>query len=553
MTDVLLINPPIEDFYQTEIRQFPLGLRYIQSTLEKAGFSVFLLDAMADSRRKTIPIPAEMCYLHEFYPIGDISPFKIFSHYYHFGMTYEKMAQKISQLNPRIIGISANFTPYFDAALEAARICKKQFPSVPVIMGGHHVTAVPESALESGVVDFVVLGEGEMRMTSLVKALLENNVEKIHQIDGIAFLENGKMKIQPPENFIENLDDFVPPPLKTDLATILTSRGCPKKCNFCSIHKVMGRRFRYRAIESIIAEMRDYISLGVRKFDFEDDHLVLNRERAKTLFQKIIENFSDEKLQLSAMNGILADSLDEELISLIKKAEFEWLNIPLVSGSDEVQRKIGRRQNRGHFVQVIKWARKYDLRIVAYLILGLPEDTLEQMIDDIIFLAQMPVLIGPSVFYPPPGAETFDNCVKQNYISGKDFSLYRSTAYSVETENFSRKDLVTLFRLVRLINYWKGEIDQKPGDYFFTDNSLVFQSENDFIFESDEKLSPRQIAEIVTANLIAKQIFLGVKKTNAKKKKFAYQFFPYAVSPGVINSFLAKIKSIKISGMTGTF
>ena len=337
--------------------------------------------------------------------------------------------------------------------------------------------------------------------------------------------------------------------MKTEMATILTSRGCPKKCNFCSIHKVMGRKFRYRSVESIITEMRGYISLGVRKFDFEDDHLALNRDRAKTLFRKIIENFSGEKLQISAMNGILADSLDEELISLMKKAGFEWLNIPLVSGSDEVQCKIGRRQNREHFVQVIKWARKYDLKIVAYLILGLPEDTLEQMLDDIIFLSQVPVLIGPSVFYPPPGAETFENCVRQNYISGKDFSLYRSTGYSVETENFERKDLVTLFRLVRLVNFWKGEIDQSPANNFSLDDSLVFQSENDLIFESDEKLSPLQIAEIVTANLMAKKVFFGVKKVSARKNKFGYQFFPYAVSANVLGSFLRKIKSIKISGV----
>ncbi|NOY60952.1 MAG: radical SAM protein [Calditrichaeota bacterium] len=267
------------------------------------------------------------------------------------------------------------------------------------------------------------------------------------------------------------------------------------------------------------------------------------------MFRKIIENFSDKKLQLSAMNGILADSLDEELISLMKKAGFDWLNIPLVSGSDEVQRKIGRRQNREHFVQVIKWARKYDLKIVAYLILGLPEDTLDQILDDIIFLAQMPVLIGPSVFYPPPEAETFENCVRQNYISGKDFSLYRSTAYSVETENFTRKDLVTLFRLVRLINYWKGAIDQNPAKDFAPKSELIFKTENDFMLESTEKLSPLQIAEIITANLIERKIFLGVRKLKFRTEKFAYQFFLYVISDDVLGSFMRKIKGIEISGV----
>ena len=115
---ILLINPPIEDFYQTEIRQEPLGLEYIAALLKKNGFIVYILNALAKKSTKNIPLPKQLFYLKIFYPSDDLSPFKLFTQYQHFGMSLEEIRAELKFINPDFIGISVNFTPYFSMPKE---------------------------------------------------------------------------------------------------------------------------------------------------------------------------------------------------------------------------------------------------------------------------------------------------------------------------------------------------------------------------------------------------------------------------------------------------
>ena len=85
---VLLLQPPVQDFYETRIRQEPLGLSYLAAVLTQAGYQVSLLDSMASNQKRTVKFPDKLCYLNEFYPTTDLSPFKIFSNYYHSQIFY---------------------------------------------------------------------------------------------------------------------------------------------------------------------------------------------------------------------------------------------------------------------------------------------------------------------------------------------------------------------------------------------------------------------------------------------------------------------------------
>jgi len=330
---------------------------------------------------------------------------------------------------------------------------------------------------------------------------------------------------------------------------ILTSRGCPNNCNFCSVNKVMGKKVRFRSIESVIEEINSGIQNGVRKFDFEDDNLTINRNRAKTLFREIINRFNKYNLQLSAMNGIMADSLDEQLVRLIKSAGFEWLNIPLVSGSVVVQHKINRSQSQKNFLNVVHWAQQYKFKVVAYIILGLPEDDTDQMLNDIIFLAGLPVLIGPSIFYPPPASETFNNCINNNYINGKDFSLYRSTAIPVETEKFSRKDIITLFRIVRFINYAKNIIGHKTIKFEIFSDLINREKLNHQSLVFNSKLSPAQIGVLLIDQLLRHKKMRGLYLKNQYTDKFEYEWINYETTQGLVENFLETVKEKEISGI----
>jgi anaerobic magnesium-protoporphyrin IX monomethyl ester cyclase len=548
---IILINPPIQDFFQTEIRQQPLGLEYIQAVLDREGYQTYLLDCLGNNKKRTIPIPKLFNYLKQYYPTNDLSPFKLFTHYRHFGMSFEQIGQHVKDFQPDLIGISLNFTPYVEMAVETARLCKSIFPLVPIVAGGHHATAVPADLIKTEYFDYVILGEGEERILQLIDALAKNDVELLKSIDGIAYRDRGQIVINPIQSHIQNLDQLPILEIKNDIGMLITSRGCPKNCNFCSISKVMGKKVRIRSIESVMKEIEIGIKNGVRQFDFEDDHLTINKGRAKNLFSEIASRFSSFNLTFSAMNGMLADTLDEELVKIMKSAGFEWLNIPLVSGSSAIQQQIERNQSYQHFSKVVSWAQKYGLKIIAYLIIGLPEDNLDQAIDDIIFLADLPVLIGPSIFYPPPGSATFENCIQIGYISGIDYSLYRSSALFVETENFSRRDLITLFRLVRMINFIKHLIDedmmiiQKLSEYL-SQNTILLNSELTF----ERRLQPDEIGILLLNQLFREFKLRGLFLKNRAKNNYEYEWLDYKISEELIMRLLRTIHGKEITGVS---
>jgi len=545
---ILLINPPIEDFYQTQIRQEPLGLGYLAAVLQSAGFQVTLLDALAESTRQTILLPAALKYLALYYPPADLSPFKLFTHYFHFGKSWQQLEQEISGMQPDLIGISANFTPYFDMAVQIARICKKRFPQIPVVAGGHHVTARPDSALRTGYFDYVVLGEGEETFRALVNAILFE-AEAICRLPGIAFWQGNSIQIHPSAGQIANLDSLPYPTAPPDLSTkmLLTSRGCPLNCNFCTIRKVMGRKIRRRGIESVLDEIAFWQRQGIREFDFEDDNFLFDPEHARQLLTAILARFGERKLRFSAMNGLSATKLDETLLELLARVGFEWLNLPLVSGSVKIQQQIQRNQSRDHFLAIVRQAEKYGLKIVAYLILGLPDDAPENMMHDILTLAQERVFIGPSVFYPPPGSPVFDECVARDYIQPDDFVRFRTTAFSVETENFTRTDLVTLFRLVRLINYLKNLVDARAFESFDLIDWLQEQPVPELL--TAVRLEKNQIGLILLREFFLNHRLAGLKLAGRRGNQFKYEMIEYTQSHVLVNQVRQQLVGLKIKGV----
>src|SRR5512136_3061567 len=145
---VLLIQPPVRDFYQTSIRTQPIGLAYLAASLKSQGYEVGILDCQT-SEKRSVPIPSELSYLKDFYPFNDRSPFKLYSGYYHFGMDWAEIRKKIEDSRADVFGISSSFTPYHGEALEIAQIIKEWDRRKIVVMGGAHVSCDPEGVLWS--------------------------------------------------------------------------------------------------------------------------------------------------------------------------------------------------------------------------------------------------------------------------------------------------------------------------------------------------------------------------------------------------------------------
>src|SRR5499425_1523019 len=132
---VLLIQPPVQDFYDTDVRLQPIGLCYLKAAVNKdlPQVEVIIKDFHAGCGRKTVKIPQELKYLTDYYPVADKSPFSTFHQYYHFGRSFDEIETEIAEIQPDVVGISSLFTPYYREVLEVAVRVKKQTRAIVIV------------------------------------------------------------------------------------------------------------------------------------------------------------------------------------------------------------------------------------------------------------------------------------------------------------------------------------------------------------------------------------------------------------------------------------
>jgi len=460
MVDVLLVQPPIRDFYLTRKRTIPYGLACIAAALERAGISVEILDGLATARSKVVDSSPEMAELERYYVGPDQSPFSLFHRVRHYGYSFEHIANSARQADPLVVGISSLFTAYADMALETARRIRGVCPEARIVLGGHHPTSLPESVLKCDAVDFVLRGEGEVSLPQLVNALKEGT--DLMGIPGIGFRKrDGSFYINRPA-VMGNPDDYPPPAshlLKNEFysraqgqtAVVMTSRGCPMRCSYCSMACGSVIRYRIRGGREILDEIDMAVNNGARFIDFEDENLTLQRQRFLRLLEQLIARYEGLNLELRAMNGLYPPSLDEELIRLMHRAGFRALNLSLCTTSPAQLQRFRRADVTREFDRVLAVARELGMESVGYLIVGAPgQDPLES-VADILYLAQRPVLAGVSVFYPAPGSADFQFCLEQGLLPPSEI-LYRSSAIPI-SDTTSRLESITLLRLGRILNF----------------------------------------------------------------------------------------------------
>ncbi len=457
-----LIQPPIQDFYDTDIRLQPIGLAYLKAALLKAftDVEVTIKDYHQGWGRKTVPIPKELAYLKEYYAVADKSPFSTFSQYYHFGAPFETIAEELAAGGPDLVGIASLFSPYYREALACAKMVKETL-GVPVLMGGSHVSAMPEQILQSPHVDFIIRGEGERAIVQFLRAFRTD--KNYRSVVNLGYKKEGRLILNPIEEndpidelALPDLSDFEPRDYLFEnrpVSFIITSRSCPHRCTFCSVHKTFGFQYRRRSVKNVLTEINLRTQQGIRVIDFEDDNLTFYKDEMKELCREIIRNYPPGALQFVAMNGISYLSLDAELLKLMKQAGFTHLNLALVSSDVTVRETTKRPHTLVKYLDVVKEGHALGFNIVSYQILGLPSETLDSMIQTLLFAAQLPVLLGASLFYLTPNSP-----IARNFPPPTDEEVFKSrlTAMAIETEHAKREDLYTLFITTRIINFIKG-------------------------------------------------------------------------------------------------
>lgn len=460
MPDILLIQPPIRDFYLTEKRTLPYGLACIAAALAEAGFSVEILDGLATAKSRPLPLPPEMEHLRPFYGRPDVSPFALFHTFRHFGYSFEHIGKAARDSGAFLVGISSLFTAYSDEALAVARAVRSFHPGCRIVMGGHHPTALPEAVMAEPSVDFVIRGEGEEAMVLLAAALREGR--EVSSVPGIVFRSPDRGLVVHPPAWLARLDDHPLPAhhlIRRDFyrrnrkgsAVVLTSRGCPMHCTYCAVGGG-AVRYRVRSGERVLREIEALVTeYGAGFIDFEDENLSLDRRGFLGILREIARRFAGPDLELRAMNGLFAPSLDDTVIGAMKAAGFRTLNLSLGTTDPEQLRRFRRPDVRAATEAAIRAARRHGMEVVCYLIAGAPGQSPRSSLEDLLHLARQGVLAGVSVYYPAPGSADYA-MLEQRGMLPERFSLMRSAALPLSGET-TREDSATLLRLARITGF----------------------------------------------------------------------------------------------------
>ena len=440
----------------------PIGLCYLKAAVAKhlPGIDVIVRDYHGGASRRTVPIPKELRYLSDYYGVADKSPFSTFHRYYHFGQPFDAIEAEIALLKPRcrrhLLAVHAVLprgprscgageegfaTPSSSWAALTPRRCRSRCWHRPMSITSFAAKA--RNLLSSFCAVCKIIGPSKPSPTSHTSGKV--NLSSIRS-----------QTTFPSKNCrIPDLSDLTPQTYTLagkPMTFMITSRSCPHKCSFCSVHTTFGTDYRRRSLEQVLQEIELRYRQGYRVIDFEDDNLTYYKQTFKELCRRLIARFPDREMQFVAMNGISYLSLDDELLELMRQAGFSHLNLALVSSDKTVRETTKRPHTLEAYVKVVAKAHALGFKIVSYQILGLPNESLDSMIQTLAFNARLPVLLGASPFYQTPNSPI----ARGLDLTEGDFIKARLTALAIETERFKRDDIYTLFVTTRILNFLKG-------------------------------------------------------------------------------------------------
>ena len=329
----------------------------------------------------------------------------------------EKIRGKLEEYQPQVVGTSCA-TMNYPAASRILKVCKSFDPGIVTIIGGPHVSfTARETLMRAPWIDIVVCREGEETSVELIKAF--ENEKSLKGVSGIAFRENGGVVITQPRPPIEDLGDL-PFPARHLLpiskyralgtpASVITSRGCPFGCIFCSAPKMFGRRVRFRSPRLVVDEIETiHKEFGFERINIVDDTLTVNRRHVKEICGEIMGRSLD--IEWSAYSRV--DTITEELLQMMKEAGCRWLCFGIESGSQEILNNIRKGITIEEARRAVRLATEAGINVMASFILGLPGETPEtaQKTADLAneLLRDYGARYGFHLLAPMPGTEVYE-------------------------------------------------------------------------------------------------------------------------------------------------
>lgn len=368
MARVFLVNPPSPEPVRTPL----LSFCYLASALRAAGHDVALYDASA--------------------PFADPD--------------HAAIRARVAAFAPDLVGVHLKTLHIQPAYALAAALA-----DFTLVAGGPHATIVPAEPLAHGF-RYVIRGEGEHALVELA------NGEPLAAIGGLAWIERGMLRANPERPFIADLDALAPPLAALDLfdpawygattrqlpAGILSSRGCPAACTFCS-NDVTGRKFRYRSPDDVVAEIAE---AGLVAFSFFDDSFAVGRRRVHALADAIARLPTRVYWTCTAHPA----HLDRDVLADMARAGCSGVDIGMESADPDMLLRIGKGVTVERVLDVLGWARELGIHTVVNLMFGWPDETDAELASTIAFMERAKDLAGGfnarGVVVPYPGTQLYD-------------------------------------------------------------------------------------------------------------------------------------------------
>jgi anaerobic magnesium-protoporphyrin IX monomethyl ester cyclase len=455
---VCLINPPRihpKTWGKPSVLQ-PWDLAYIAAVLEKEH-KVCIIDAPSEGWKNLEEIDASK---------------------YRFGLTVKEIAARIKNWSPDLVVITAPFLGWWKTVFDIASAAKSIDKNTITVLTGADPSARPLDCLKEPNIDFVVIGEPEQTVLELANTLEKGNMEKLKKVRGIAYNKKGEIVVTPPRPFIQDLDSLPFParhllPMSTYFAAVkenplrgeihkpwvamITSRGCPHNCIFCSNYLVMGRKWRARSPANVVDEIEQLVKIyNIKQVDFEDANLTVDRKRVEVICDLIVKRRLD--IEWYTPNGVRADALDENLLRKMAEAGCRKIRIAPESGVQRVVDKIIRKNLDLKKVEnAVVSARKVGIGVGCFFILGFMGET-KQDIKATINYAHKLRRLGANHFYfsyatPLYGTELYEQAKQGGFLSPR-FSEEALAANEplIETPEFNANELRELCVKANLVN-----------------------------------------------------------------------------------------------------
>lgn len=424
---ILLINPPVENIIESNMPKElesgmdflpPLGLMYIAGyILKNTNHKIEILDCPLEN-------------------IGN-----------------KNLAEKISQENPDVVGITAMTFTFIDV-IQTAKVAKRVNSNIKVVLGGPHVNIFPKETMANSEVDFLVLGEGEQPFADLLENM--NDLNRLKNIKGLVFRDNDKIVNTGQRDLIMNLDKL-PFPARNltqykryfsvvsslmPVTTMFTSRGCPYKCLFCD-RPHLGKIFRARSAENVVQELEEIQKMGIKEVFIYDDTFTIDRKRVIDICNLIFE----KNIKLNWDIRARVNTVDEELLQLMKAAGCTRIHYGVEAGTEKILTILRKGITIPMVKKVFALTKKAGLETAGYFMIGSPTETMEDIKATISLAKELfPDYVHFSVLTPFPATDLYlqgleKGAIKEDYW--REFSKNPKPGFKPPAweENFTREEL----------------------------------------------------------------------------------------------------------------